>query len=386
MNRYLNIITFFSMVSVMAQTALYNNGTIRIHEGGNLGFHTDLINDAPFDENLGLAGFYGTDIEVFGSMVPLFYDLEVILENGLSLSVGIDNNHNTNFILGNINTPKNNASVFYNFLANSFYTGEGNLSKVNGYAAITNKQNFMFPVGDIEYLLPLNLNSESSNLYAKCGYFFNNPVTQTFIPGNFSALELDIDVQTVSSIEFWRLESSVPSSISISWNERSALTNLTNDATKIIPVGWSKVSQRWVNLGASVVVGTLEQGFVTSESFVPDDYEIITFGVSQIPFEPLAKDVLTLDNFFVSPNGDGINDRFYVEELEQSPNNMVRIYDRFGLKVFEHANYVDEFAGFSNVDNFVISREDGLPVGVYFYTIEMFDLDLKYQGFLYLAR
>ncbi|UWX54149.1 gliding motility-associated C-terminal domain-containing protein [Maribacter litopenaei] len=210
--------------------------------------------------------------------------------------------------------------------------------------------------------------------------------TQSVLPGNFSIDDLDVDIAAVSNWEFWRLEGSVPSTISLSWNGESNLANLTDDPTTIIPVGWSKISQRWINLEASMVTGDLEQGFVSSETFIPDDYEIITLGVSQIPFQPLAKDVLTLDNFFVSPNGDGINDRFYVEELEQSPNNMVRIYDRFGLKVFEQANYVDEFAGFSNVDNFVISREDGLPVGVYFYTIEMLDLGLKYQGFLYLAR
>ncbi len=386
MNRVLNIVAFFSLVSAVAQTALYNNGTIRIHEGGNLGFHTDFINDSPFDGNRGLAGFYGTDLSVFGSVVPLFYDVEVAVDNDLILTLGLDTNNNTNFILGDIYTPKSNSAVYYNFLTDAFYNGESDLTKINGYAAITNQQNFLFPVGDVEFLRPLTLSSEAANPFAKCAYFFDNPGTQSVIPGNFDTSVLDIDIAAVSTLEFWRLEGSVPSTISISWNERSNLTALTDDSTKIIPVGWSKISQRWINLEVGVVTGTLDQGFVTSETFVPDDYEIITLGVSQIPFEPLEKDVLTLDNFFISPNGDGINDSFYVEELEESPNNMVRIYDRFGLKVFEKSNYTDEFVGFSNVDNFVIAREDGLPVGVYFYTIDMLDLDLKYQGFLYLAR
>lgn len=386
MNRYLNILLFFSLTTAIGQTALYNNGNIRIHEGGNLGFHTDLINESPFDQNLGLVGFYGTDLAVYGNLVPMFYDVEVAVENDIILTLGLDNSNNTNFILGDIYTPKSSSATYYTFLADAFYNGESNLTKVNGYAAISNKQNFMFPVGDIAFLRPLTLNSQSSNPFAKCAYFFDNPGTQSVIPGNFDISTLDIDVETVSNFEFWRLEGSVPSTISISWNERSNLASLTDDATKIVPVGWSKISQRWINLEASFVTGSLQQGFVTSDTFTPDDYEVITLGVSKIPYEPLEKDVLTLDNFFVSPNGDGINDNFYVEELQESTNNMVRIYDRFGLKVFEKANYVNEFNGFSNVDNFVISREDGLPVGVYFYTIDMLDLDLRYQGFLYLAR
>lgn len=386
MNNYLNIFLFFSLMSLSAQTALFNNGNIRIHEGGNLGFHTDLINDSPFDDNSGLAGFYGTDLAVFGNVVPLFYDVEVAVDNDLILTLGLDTRNNTNFILGDIYTPKSNSAVYYNFLANAFYNGESDLTKVNGYAAITNQQNFMFPVGDMDFLRPLTLNSESANPFAKCAYFFDDPNTQSVFSESFNTSELDIDVEAVSSTEFWRLEGSVPSTVSISWNERSNMSALTDDATKIIVVGWSKASQRWINLEASTVTGSLEQGFVTTESFTPDDYEIVTFGISKIPFEPLAKDVLTLDNFFVSANGDGINDSFYVEELEQSPNNMVRIYDRYGLKVFEKSNYVNEFVGVSNINNFVISREDGLPEGVYFFTIDMLDLDLSYQGFLYLAR
>jgi len=151
--------------------------------------------------------------------------------------------------------------------------------------------------------------------------------------------------------------------------------------------GWSKAGNRWENLGANPVMGTLEEGAVTSDSFVPDDYEIITLGISKVPFEPLSLNILTsLDNYFVSVNGDGINDSFFIPELEDSPNNLVQIYDRYGLKVFEKANYRDEFVGVANVGDFILNKDKGLPEGIYFYTIYSIDSDLNYQGFLYLAR
>ena len=382
---YISFLLFTALVS--AQTALYNNGNIRIHEGGNLGFHTDLINDSPFDDNRGLAGFYGSgNLFVSGSVVPLFFDLESATPNGLDLELGIDNANNTNFVSGNIRTPRVQPNVYYNFLENAFYVGDGDLTKIDGYAGITNQRNFIFPVGDGQQLRPLVLDSESTNLSAKCAYFFENTGNPASLSGSFNTNELDLDLEFVSALEFWRLEGNVASTVSLSWNTRSNISALTDDPRKVVVAGWSKIGNRWINLGNTTVLGSLDEGFVTSESFIPDNYEIITLGISKIPYEPLEMEVLSLDNYFVSPNGDGINDTFFIPELLESPNNEVRIYDRYGLKVFQMDNYTDEFAGVSNVDNFVIQREEGLPVGVYFYTIYMIDLDLNYQGFLYLAR
>ena len=382
---YISLLLYTALVS--GQTALYNNGNIRIHEGGNLGFHTDLINDSPFDDNRGLAGFYGSgSLLVSGSVVPLFFDVESATPNGLTLELGIDNANNTNFVSGNIGTPRVQPNVYYNFLENAFYVGDGDLTKIDGYAGITNQQNFIFPVGDNIQLRPLVLNSESTNLSAKCAYFFENTGNPASLSGSFNTNELDLDLEYVSGLEFWRLEGNVASTVSLSWNTRSDISALTDEPRKVVVAGWSKIGNRWINLGNTTVLGSLDEGFVTSESFIPDNYEIITLGISKIPFEPLEMEVLSLDNYFVSPNGDGINDTFFIPELLESPNNEVRIYDRYGLKVFQMDNYTDEFAGVSNVDNFVIQREEGLPVGVYFYTIYMIDLDLNYQGFLYLAR
>ena len=372
---------------VSGQTALSNNGNLRIHDGGSLGFHTNLINNAPMDTNLGLAGFYGPrTLTVSGFVTPQFYDLELALDNDLQLLVGMDNSNNTNFILGSIRSALTQPDIYYTFLDNSFYTGENDLSKIEGYAAIVNQQSFVFPIGDEEFIRPMILNSESSNLFAKSAYFLEDAGNPSSIPGVYDTFEVALDVDYVSDVEFWRLEGTVPSTFTISWNERSAMARFTDDATKIIPVGWSKASQQWVNLVGGTPAGTLTEGFVTSETIIPNDYEIITLGVSKIPYEPLSREVLSLDNYFVSVNGDGVNDSFFIPELEQYPNNFVQIYDRYGLKVFELENYTDEFVGFSNQDNIPFSEEKGLPVGVYFYTITIPEENLNYQGFLYLAR
>jgi len=387
MKSFLNISILLFVVSVTAQTALFNNGNMRMHEGGNLGFHTNFINESPFDTNVGLVGFYGpSPLTVSGSITPQFFDAEFILDNDLSLVLGIDISNNLNFILGNITTPLTQSAVYVNFLDASFYAGENDLNKIVGYAAITNQQNFSFPVGDTAFLRPLILTSENTNFFAKCAYFFEDANNPTTFPGAYDTFELNRDIEFVSDLEFWRLEGNIPSSIRISWNERSDMARFTDDFTKIVPVGWSKVSQRWLNLSGETPVGNLSQGFVSSTTFIPDDYEIITLGVSKIPFEPLSKEVLSLENYFVSVNGDGVNDSFFIPELEEFDNNFVQIYDRYGLKVFELENYTNEFNGFSNQNNILINEKVGLPTGIYFYTIYVPDENLNYQGFLYLSR
>lgn len=387
MKKYTFIVFFLLAASVSAQTALFNNGNLRMHEGGSIGFHTNLINVSPLDNNLGLAGFYGTQLlTISGTLTPQFYDVEIALDNDLQLAIGIDNSNNTNFILGSIRTPLTQPEIFYTFLNDSFYTGETDLSKIEGYAAITNQQDFGFPIGDSEFMRPLILNSESTNLFAKSAYFLedaNNPVS---LPDAFNTFDVDLDIEVVSDIEFWRLEGNIPSTITLSWNVRSAMSNFTDDATKIIPVGWSKLSQRWINLVGSTPVGNLSEGFVSTEQFNPDEYEILTLGISKTPYQPLSREVLSLDNYMVSVNDDGVNDSFFIPELADLGTNYVQIYDRYGLKVFEMQNYTDEFVGFSNLNNVPFGAEKGLPVGVYFYTIDLPGEDLSFQGFLYLAR
>jgi gliding motility-associated-like protein len=265
-------------------------------------------------------------------------------------------------------------------LQDAFYSGDSDFSKIEGYASAINQQNFTFPVGDVAQLRPLVLNSNGTNILAKCAYFYEDPNSPSTFPG-FNTSIKPRTILGISTSEFWRLEGSVPSRVTLNWNPRSNLAALTADVNTITIMGWSKTANQWVSLGRESFAGDLTQGIVSSAVFIPDEYEVLTFGSADEPEE-----FLTLDNYLISPNGDGINDVLIIPELDQSPNNTLEIYDRMGLKVFEMINYRDEFAGISNVDNFVLRREIGLPEGLYYYIISMDDLGLIFQGFLFLDR
>ena len=145
--------------------------------------------------------------------------------------------------------------------------------------------------------------------------------------------------------------------------------------------GWNIATNQWENLGGPASVGDIDQGLSISDSFVPDDYAVITFAAAGVP-----REFLDLDDYLVTPNGDGINDVLEIPELAESPNNHMQIYDRNGSKVFDKINYTNEFNGISSENNLVIARGKGLPSGVYFYIVSLDDLGLTFQGFLYLAN
>jgi len=381
MIRKLSIIVVLISFGSYAQTALYNAGNLRIHDLGNIGFHTNLINNGVFDENLGLAGFYSNvPLEISGALTPVLFDVEIATDGGVLLSTSVDVQNNTNFITGDFRTNRAQPENFYEFLQDAFYVGESNISKVDGYASMSGQQTFTFPVGDDQLLRPLILNSDSPNPITKCAYFFEDPNSSSAFPP-FNTQIKARSVDAVSNVEFWRLEGSIRSKVTLNWDSRSNLPAIAQDVGNVLVMGWNKIARQWIPLGNSAMGGDLINGFITTETFVPDDFEVLTFGSTAIAIE-----MLTLDNYFISPNGDGINDSLVIPELEQSPNNSLEIYNREGQKVFEMINYRDEFTGFSNVDNFVINQPIGLPEGFYYYIISMDDLDLNFQGFLFIDR
>ncbi|WP_396145365.1 gliding motility-associated C-terminal domain-containing protein [Flavobacterium sp.] len=93
----------------------------------------------------------------------------------------------------------------------------------------------------------------------------------------------------------------------------------------------------------------------------------------------------------VTPNNDGNNDYFYIRGLDCFTDNSVEIYNRWGVKVFETANYDNNsrvFKGYSE-GRVTISQPDALPNGTYYYILKYKDINgiiSSKTGFLYLTK
>jgi gliding motility-associated-like protein len=381
------ILSVLLLVSIPsnAQEALHNYGTIQIHETAMVGLHLDLINDGSFDQNLGLVGFYSDfgNLTVSGAFTPVFFDTEIAVEEGLVLQTSLGVNNNGNLITGDIITPRTQSGVYSNFFDNSFYTGESSVSKVYGYAAMTNKESFVFPVGDDQRLRPLTISSMATNALAKCAYFFEDPNNSKTLNAIYNTDKKSSEYMSVSDREFWRLEGDVPSNVTLTWDGYSNIAALGEFISDLKVVGWNKAENQWVNLGNTGVEGGMDYGSVTSDLFTPNDYEIITIGGNDYMLETF--DTIELDNYYMTPNGDGQNDVLTIEGIENSPNNSLQIFNRYGVLVYSMDNYDGQFNGYSNMEN-AIQRNSGLESGIYFYIITLNDLRRKHQGYLYISN
>uniref|UniRef100_UPI001BD64F1E gliding motility-associated C-terminal domain-containing protein n=1 Tax=Flagellimonas sp. 389 TaxID=2835862 RepID=UPI001BD64F1E len=93
----------------------------------------------------------------------------------------------------------------------------------------------------------------------------------------------------------------------------------------------------------------------------------------------------------ITPNGDGIHDVLTIRNIEEYPNNTVKIYNRWGVEVYATKSYNttgNVFDGTSE-GRVTLSKDNKLPVGTYFYIVEYEDLmgNMKeLSGYLYINR
>ena len=67
----------------------------------------------------------------------------------------------------------------------------------------------------------------------------------------------------------------------------------------------------------------------------------------------------------ITPNGDGKNDTWVIDYIDEYPNHVVEIYNRWGELLYRSTDYKNDWNGTYNGEN--------LPVGTYYYVIELND-------------
>ncbi|MBP2831833.1 gliding motility-associated C-terminal domain-containing protein [Aquimarina sp. U1-2] len=81
----------------------------------------------------------------------------------------------------------------------------------------------------------------------------------------------------------------------------------------------------------------------------------------------------------MTPNGDGANDMFMIEGIENYPDNQLTVYNRWGSKVFEATGYQNDWFG--------TYKGEILPVGNYYYIMDIQgDINETYKGYITILR
>lgn len=128
---------------------------------------------------------------------------------------------------------------------------------------------------------------------------------------------------------------------------------------------------------------------VSASQLNAGDY-LVTVSTNGCTSEPYDVAVIVNNcwSFFIpegfSPNGDGTNDLFVIRGIEHYPNNTFVIFNRWGDKVFEMNHYQNTWNGSSTLGLRIGGNE--LPVGTYFYILDLGDSTPVYKGTIYLDR
>ena len=173
-------------------------------------------------------------------------------------------------------------------------------------------------------------------------------------------------------------------------------------------ITWSEVEKTdgyrlsiGTSLGANDILDTIDVGTATSYTHSKDfpfDTELFvtitpynsagqTIGCEQQSFTTMIPEDETKYGF--SPDGDGINEYWHIENIDYYPVNVVSIFNRWGDIVFKIENYDNASKVFSGNANMKTSMgADVLPTGTYFFNIEIEGETIlrKTQGFLVLKR
>lgn len=258
-------------------------------------------------------------------------------------------------------------------------------SHADGEVEKIGNEAFLYPIGDQGMYRFAKISAPKTikdSFLAK--YYLNNSDTKQPHHSRSGIIEL------IDNKEYWTVEreDKVKSDIilTLSWDSRTTPSELLKNVEKELRiVRWDRTQNLWVDEGGIV---DLEAKTVTTPTSV-DGYGIFTLGTVK---EQLILDGDVVIYNAVTPNGDGFNDHFVIDNIERFPNNKVEIFNRWGVKVYSTSSYNNQdnnFKGYSE-GRVTVNKGEKLPTGTYYYIVEYEYKDangnrmIKKSGFLHL--
>lgn len=165
---------------------------------------------------------------------------------------------------------------------------------VDGYVKANGNNRFIFPVSDNSVYRPFAATADGTT----GAYFSANPaiaVTTSHKGGNypplpagapFSPTSKDANIGKVSSREYWDINGTTPTKITLSWHLESAMSSFApgGNMSKVYIIGWN--GSKWVKIPSTVDPVSLfgNNSFIsagsmtTDAAIVPNTYLAYTFG------------------------------------------------------------------------------------------------------------
>lgn len=331
---------------------------------GKLLLKGDLINNGVFSytstSNESAVHFIGDIQQILGDQTSVFYN--VLFNNTTTILKGnIQVDHDADFTRGIVDNELDGGLFFFNDLSD--HVNASNLSFVRGTVLKNGNLDFTFPIGAANQYRPAFIeNLTYENRVSGC-YFFKD--SNALYPHDAKQGIIDF----IDNKEYWelkRIEGTDVAMVTLSRNAATSSLEIMNAALSALHiVRWDTAKEYWVDEGGIPMPGSEAIKTITNVS----GYGIFALAL-------VRKDAILPGNILVynnlTPNGDGLNDALIITGIERFPDNIVRIFNRWGVKVSEIHGYNNEekvFKGYANSSSEHQSSEL-LPSGTYYYILE----------------
>ncbi|EHQ44220.1 gliding motility-associated C-terminal domain-containing protein [Myroides odoratus] len=354
-----------------------NSPTGNFENKGKIYYYNDFKNDNLFYSS-GLVKdatvlFSSKDvkkrIQISGQKPIEFQNVEfehINSDLGFMLSNEISVKGNSNFISGIIEVIEKKG--MFTFLNNSNALNASDLSHVRGAVEKQGSQNFVFPIGEGGFFRPAMISAPKDIQDVVVAQYRLNDTP--FFENHKSTTGA---IKKLNDKEYWKLDAKLKSKetviLSLTWDDRTTPSDLLkNPEDELHIVRWDDKQQLWVDEGGVVDMSTKT---VTTPTTIKD---FGFFTLAAVKRDWILDGDVVIYNL-VTPDGDGKNDYFIIDNIQKYPNNRVEIYNRWGIKVFETTGYDPNGDGSSNVftgyseGKITVDKSKKLPSGTYYYVV-----------------
>ena len=227
---------------------------------------------------------------------------------------------------------------------------------VNGVVRHYGTENEVFVIGNEAIYQPLLIRNRDTSL----------PLDVAFLNSPHAHTNLSPDLRQISNRFHWPVyQAHGNAQLTLSWNAFSRIDELTLGALEALTIAgfngaeWEQIASEinTVNSFTNESVSTLSGSIESVSTVNLDSYSAFT-----LARKSGAAIIINVSEGF-TPNGDGINDTWFLENVEHYPNIKIKIFNRWQRVVFSHQGpYQNDWPG--------TYRGQPLPDAPYFYTID----------------
>ena len=243
-------------------------------------------------------------------------------------------------------------------------------SHITAPTVATAKTDFIFPVGDNGIYQPFSIEN-GDGLSLSVQFRYSAP----------PLADLPTTIDQLSPNFYWSVLGNEQAHLQLSWTTFSQLSAWVEDLSTLRILGYTGTA--WEDIPAQLAPVALSNNNPTSlnegsigtvDAIDFTRYSALTLGIKSSSDTPIVHQGLT-------PNGDGVNDGWVIEGIENHPDAQIRVYSRWGREVFAHNGpnpYNNDWAG--------IYESARLPAASYYYRIDLdADGEVDMEGWIFIS-